>query len=178
MQPLPLTWLQRTVIGAPSVSNPTFYYPPGMGGEKSCHYSCHVKHCSTINTPSTHKKTTTTPGFSGARPYPFLIDPLSYVLTRPRPPPVYKGMTPARRLQGIARSTQDLGSFIVPSSTSPRHPGDSRPLPEHAATATSTAPIEPSPLRHRLKVLGALEPSLDHIKGRAEGSPGRTEEKR
>jgi hypothetical protein len=143
-----------------------------MGGEKSCHYSRHVKHCSTVNTPSTHKKTTTAPRFPGAQPYPFLVDLLNYVLTWPRLPPVNKGMTPARRLQGIARSTQGLGSFTVPSSISPRHPEDDRPSPEHAATAASTTPIEPSPLRHRLRVLGAPEPSLDPIKGRAEGSPG------
>jgi hypothetical protein len=52
-----------------------FTVHPGVGGEKGCHYSCHVEHCSTIDAPSTHKTTTTAPGFSGARYYPFLIDP-------------------------------------------------------------------------------------------------------
>jgi hypothetical protein len=79
---------------------------------------------------------------------------------------------------GITRSTQDPGPFTVPSSTSPRHPGDGRPLPGHAATATSTAPIEPSSLRHRLRVLGTPEPSLDPIKERAEGSLSTREENR
>jgi hypothetical protein len=69
---------------------------------------------------------------------------------------------------GIARSTQGPGSFTVPLTTPPRHPGDGRPFPEHAATATSTAPIEPSPLRHHLRVLGAPESSLDPIKGRGD----------
>jgi hypothetical protein len=83
----------------------------------------------------------------------------------------------ARRLQGIARSTQDPGPFTVPSSTSPRHPRDGRPLPGHATTATTTAPIEPSPLRHRLRVLGTPQPSLNPIKERVEGSPREGEEK-
>jgi hypothetical protein len=126
--------------------------------------------------PSTHKTMTAAPGFPRARPYPFLVDSLSNVSIWPRPPSVNKGMTPARQLQGISRSTQGPGSFTVPSS-SPRHPGDGRPFLEHAATATSTAPIKLSPLRHRLRVLGAPKPSLDTIKERAEGSPGDREKR-
>jgi hypothetical protein len=119
-----------------------------------------------------HKTTTTAPGFSGAQHYPFLIDPLSYVLTRPRPPPVNQGMTSARRPQGIARSSQDLGSFTVPSPTSPQHPRDGWPLPGHVVTTTSTVLAEPSPLRHHLRVLGIPRPPIDPIKGKAEGSLG------
>jgi hypothetical protein len=91
------------------------------------------------------------PGFSGVWPYSFLINPLSYVPTRPRAPPVNKGTTPARRLQEIARPPQDPGLFTVPSSTSPRHHRDGRPSPGHVATATSTSPIVPSPPRHHPK---------------------------
>jgi hypothetical protein len=121
--------------------------------------------------------TTTAPGFSGIRPYPFLVDPLCYVPTRPRPPPVNKGPTPVRRPQGVARSSQEPGPFTIASSP---YPGDGRPLPGHVATATSTAPAGPSPLRHRLRVLGIAEPSLDSIKEKADGSPmgGRTNEQR
>jgi hypothetical protein len=77
-----------------------------MGGEKSCHCSHHVRHCSSINTLSTHKMIYAAPTFPGARPYPFLNKPHTYDPTRPRPPSVNKGMTPARRPQGIARPLQ------------------------------------------------------------------------
>jgi hypothetical protein len=72
---------------------------------------------------------------------------------------------------GIARSSQDPGSFTVPSPTSPRHPRDGRHSHMHVARATSTAHTVPSPLRHRLRVLGTPRPPLDPIKERAEGSP-------
>jgi hypothetical protein len=142
---------------------------PGVDGEKGCHYSCHVKHCSTIDAPSTHKTTTTTPGFSGARYYPFLVDPLSHVPTRPRVPSVNRGTMPVRQPQGITCSPQDPGPFTVPSSMSARYPRYGRPLPGHVATA----PTKPSPLRHRLRVLWTPRPSLDSIKERAEGSSDR-----
>jgi hypothetical protein len=61
-----------------------------------------------------------------------------------------KETTPARQLQGIACPPKDPGFFTVPSSTSPRHPRDGRPLPGHVATATSTTPVAPSPPRHYL----------------------------
>jgi hypothetical protein len=59
-------------------------------------------------------------------------------------------------------------------STSPRHPGDGRPLPGHVATAASAASAEPSLLRHRLRVSGTPRPPLDPIKERAEGSQRET----
>jgi hypothetical protein len=111
------------------------------------------------------------PGFSRVWPYPFLVDPLGFVSTRPRAPPVNKGTMPARRLQEIARLPQDPGLFTVPSSTSPRHPRDGRPSLGHVATATSTAPIVPSPLRHHPRVFCTPQPPLESIKGEAEGSP-------
>jgi hypothetical protein len=113
---------------------------------------------------------TTAPRFSGIQPYPFLVDPLSCVPTRPRPPPVNKGPTPVRRPQGIARLSQDPGPFTVPSSMSSPYPGDGRPLPGHVVTATSTVPPGPSPPRHRPRVLGTAEPSPGSIKEEAEGS--------
>jgi hypothetical protein len=117
-------------------------------------------------------------GFSGIRPYPFLVNPLSCVPTRPRAPSINRGTTPVRRPQGIARSSQDPGSFTVPSPTSPRHPRDGWHSQMHVATATSTAPTAPSPLRHHLRVLGTPQPPLDPIKERAEGSPNRGQQER
>jgi hypothetical protein len=99
--------------------------------------------------PSTHK-TTVVPGFPGARPYPFLNNPRSYVPTWPRPPSVNKGMTPARQPQGVARPLQHPGCPPVPSSTLPRRPRDGLHTPGHVATVAPTVPILPSSLSHPL----------------------------
>jgi hypothetical protein len=93
------------------------------------------------------------PGISGARPYPHLVDPSS-ATSRP-------GLDRHRTTKGpcsyddhrkphVLNSIRDVSSSY--HQQSPRHPGDGRPSPEHVATATSTAPAESSPLRHRLRV--------------------------
>jgi hypothetical protein len=105
------------------------------------------------------------PGFFGARPYPFLVDPLSYVLTRPRLPLDNKRTTPVRRPQGIACPLQHSGCFTVPSSTSPRRPRDGLHVSGHVATAISTAPVLSSPPRHPLGFFVDLAPPLETIKG-------------
>jgi hypothetical protein len=113
---------------------------------------------------------TTVPGFSGTQYYPFLVDPLSHVPTRPRAPPVNKGTTSTCRPQGIAHSPQDLGSFTVPS---PWHPRDGRHLQMHVATATFTAPPRLHLQGTALGFFRTPRPPLDPIKGKAEGSPGK-----
>jgi hypothetical protein len=112
------------------------------------------------------------PGISGARPYPFPVDPPQIRLD---PASTNRRSTKEQRLH--VRSPQDLGSFTVPPLTSPWYPGDGRPFLEHVATATSTAPVEPSPLRHRPRVSSTPLPSLDPIKGKA-GDPPREGEGR
>jgi hypothetical protein len=123
-----------------------------------------MPHRGTIRRPSC-------PGFSGVRPYPFLVDPLRYAPTEPRALPVNKGTTLARQLQGIARLPQHPGCFTVPSSTSPRHHGDGHPLPGHVATTTSTVPTAPSPPRHHPRVSCTPRPPLESIKEETESSP-------
>jgi hypothetical protein len=49
-------------------------------------------------------------------------------------------------------------------------PRDGRHSHMHVATATSTAPTVPSPIRHCLRVLGTPRPPLDPIKKRTVGS--------
>jgi hypothetical protein len=78
----------------------------------------HVEHCSLIDAPSTHKTIYATPGFPGARPYPFLNNPYGYDPTRPRPPSVNKRITPARRPQEIAHPLPRQG---VSPSHRPHH---------------------------------------------------------
>jgi hypothetical protein len=75
---------------------PLFTAHPGTGDEKAA--TIHTTSSTVLQStpPSSHKTTTTAPGFPGARPYPFLDDPLSYVPTRPRLPSINKGMTPVR----------------------------------------------------------------------------------
>jgi hypothetical protein len=118
--------------------------------------------------PSTRKTTTTTPGFSRARPYPFLVNPLSNVPTWPRPPPVNKRMTPICRSQGIARSPQDSRPFTVPSSNVTMTPRGWLAITRACCYSASTTSTEPSPLRHRLRVLAIPRPPLDSIKKRGQ----------
>jgi hypothetical protein len=146
----------------------------GMGSEKAATIHTMPSTVLPSTTPRRARRQPLHPGFLGLGIIRSPSTSLSHVPTRPRAPPVNKGMTPVRRPQGIARSPQDPGPFTVPSSTSPRHSGDGRPLPGHVTTATSTVPAESSPLRHYLRVLGIPRPSLDSIKERAEGSPKRT----
>jgi hypothetical protein len=152
------------------VSNPTFCCSSRDGRLKSYRYSRHVEHCSIIDAPSTHKTTTTTPGFSGARYYPFLVDPPQSCPDQASSAVGQQRNNARTSTTWIARSSQDPGSFTVPSPTSLRHPRDGWHSQMHVATATSTAPTAPSPLRHRLRVLGTPRPPLDSIKERAEGS--------
>jgi hypothetical protein len=106
------------------------------------------------------------PGIPGALSYPFPVDPPQLRLD---PPSTNRRSTKEQCLH--VRSPQDPGSFTVPSLTWPWYPGDGRPFLEHVATATFTAPIEPSPLRHRPRVSSTPLPSLDPIKGKAGDSP-------
>jgi hypothetical protein len=109
--------------------------------------------------PSTHKTTTTAPEFSGARYYPFLVDP-------PQSRPDQASSAVGQRRNNARTSTTGdhtlvtgPWSFTIPSPTSPRHSRDGRHSHMHVATATSTAPTASSPLRHSLRVLGTPERS-------------------
>jgi hypothetical protein len=97
---------------AAPVSNHTFLLPiPGWAVKKLPLFT-YGKHCSSIDAPSARKTTYVVPRFPGARPYPFLNNPRGYNLTRPRPPPVNKGLTPVCRTQGVARPLQRQGVLL------------------------------------------------------------------
>jgi hypothetical protein len=117
---------------------------PGMDGENlplytSCwvlfHHRCpleaqHDDHC--------------TPGFLGLGLIHSPSTHLSYASTRPRP---IAGQQKSKACTSARHRT--WGLFTVPSITSPWHPKDGWPFLEHVATTISTAPVEPSLLRHR-----------------------------
>jgi hypothetical protein len=126
------------------VSNPTFYYPSWDGRWKPVTVRAMPDTVPPSMPPRGIRRRPSYPEISGVWPYPFPVDPPRLRLD---PASTNRRSTKGQCLH--VRSPQDLGSFTVPSLTPPWYSGDGRPFLEHVATATSTASVEPSPLRHR-----------------------------
>jgi hypothetical protein len=141
---------------------------PRVGGEKDCHYSCHVGHCSTPDAPSRHNTTTVMSQVFWA---PALFIPRRPPQLRPDPASTTAGQ---QRNNARTSTTGDRTSataprvFHRPITDITATPREWPPLLGHVAIATSTVPTALSPLRHRLRT---PRPPLDPIKGKTEDSP-------
>jgi hypothetical protein len=124
----PPTWEQRLRLIS------LFTTHTGMGNEKAATIYTMLSTVLPLDTPSTYVATTTVPRFSGARPYPFLVDPLN---STPDPASTAAGQTEGRYPYddtGDRTTHTGPGQFTIPSSTSLRYARDGRPLPRHVAT--------------------------------------------
>jgi hypothetical protein len=95
----PPAWEQHPCL------NLLFIAHPGMGDKKAATIHTTSGTVLPLMPPRGAIRRPSCSGFSGIRPYPFLVNPLSCVSTRPRALSVNKGTTPLRRPQGIARSS-------------------------------------------------------------------------
>jgi hypothetical protein len=90
------------------------------------------------------------PGISKARPYPFLVDPLSYIPTRPRPSSVEQGdhgpYVDQKELHVLYSIRMSRRPIINVAAT----PRDGLHIPGHVAIATPTVPSLPYPSRRPL----------------------------
>jgi hypothetical protein len=78
------TWLQHRQHGSSTGVKSCFLLPIPGWAAKTCHYTHHAGYCSTIDASRGTRRRSSYPRISGARPYPFSVDPLRYASTRPR----------------------------------------------------------------------------------------------